>query len=44
MARRLVTLGWLFQHAHTAHAAAQREWRLRTLGPAIERYLEWAAG
>jgi Ser/Thr protein kinase RdoA (MazF antagonist) len=44
MARRLVTLGWLFLHAHTAHAAAQREWRLRTLRPAIERYLEWAAG
>ncbi len=43
MARRLVTLGWLFLHAHTAHAAAQREWRLRTLGPAIERYLAWAA-
>lgn len=42
MARRLVTLGWLFLHAHTAHAAAQREWRLRTLQPAIERYLEWA--
>ena len=39
MARRLVTLGWLFLHPHTAHAVSQREWRLRTLGPAIERYL-----
>jgi len=44
MARRITTLGWLFMHAGTAHAEKQRAWRLRTLRPAIERYLAWAAG
>ncbi len=43
MARRLAALGWLFTHAGTTHAETQRAWRLRTLVPAAERYVAWAA-
>jgi Ser/Thr protein kinase RdoA (MazF antagonist) len=41
MARRLVTLGWTFSHAETAHAQRQREWRLRTMPDAARRFLAW---
>jgi len=37
MARRLVTLGWVFTHPETEHAVRQREWRIATF-PAAARY------
>ena len=40
MARRLVTLGWVFTHADTEHAARQRERRIATFPEAARRYLE----
>lgn len=40
MARRLVTLGWVFTHADTEHAARQRERRIATFPDAARRYLE----
>lgn len=39
MARRLVTLGWVFTHADTEHAARQRERRIATFPDAAQRYL-----
>ncbi len=40
MARRLVTLGWVFTHADTEHAARQRERRIATFPEAARRFLE----
>ena len=40
MARRLVTLGWVFTHADTEHATRQRERRIATFPEAARRYLE----
>ena len=39
LARRLVTLGWVFTHAETEHAARQRERRIATFPAAARRYL-----
>jgi len=39
MARRLVTLGWVFTRADTAHAASQREQRIASFPAAALRYL-----
>lgn len=39
MARRLVTLGWVFTRADTEHAARQREWRIASFADAAGRYL-----
>ena len=40
MARRLVSLGWVFTHADTEHAARQRERRIATFPAAAQRYLQ----
>lgn len=39
MARRLATLGWVFTHAETEHAATLREWRIASFPDAARRYL-----
>ena len=39
MARRIVTLGWVFTHAETEHAARQRERRIASFPEAARRYL-----
>ena len=39
MARRFVTLGWVFTHAETEHARRQRDWRIRTFPAAARRFL-----
>jgi Ser/Thr protein kinase RdoA (MazF antagonist) len=43
MARRLVSLGWVFSRAETDHAHEQRPRRLATTPAAVRRYLAWAA-
>jgi len=42
MARRLVTLGWVFTRPETDHAARQRPWRIRSAVPAAREFLAWA--